>query len=168
EGESESFAGGALDRLARAELPDAGQLDPDCAQFLIDRTLRARAGLACEEHELGQALRFDRTLRPGHETGFGDADDLVLEERIEGDPIVRMRGADECELNAAGDQPLQDLLAGRHFYLDGDARVAAAEAAERVGEQVDAGRGRGPEVDGAGLQAGDRTEFLFGGVEAGE
>src|SRR5439155_22112812 len=62
----------------------------------------------------------------------------------------------------------QDFVAGGDLDLDGDARVAAAEAAEGVGEQVDARRGRGAEVDGAGLEAGERAEFLLGGPEAGE
>src|SRR5207253_4190241 len=96
------------------------------------------------------------------------ADELVLEEWLELDPLVGTRGADERELEAAGELPLHNFVAGGDFDLDGDAGVAAAEAAECVGEQVDAGCGRGAEVDGAYLQAGDRTEFLLGGAEAGE
>ena len=66
------------------------------------------------------------------------------------------------------EQPLEDLVAGRDLDLDGDAGIAAAEAAERVREQVDAGRGRGADVDRAGLQAGERAEFFLRGAQAGE
>jgi hypothetical protein len=46
--------------------------------------------------------------------------------------------------------------------------VVALEAAERVGEEIDAGGGRGPELDGAGLEAGELGEFLLAGAEGGE
>src|SRR5919202_2790218 len=168
EGESEYFAGGAFDRLARAEFPDAGWADSERAQLFVDDLLRAGAGFGREEHELAEPCRWDGPMLEGYEAGLCDADDLVLEERVELDPLVGMGGADERELDAAGEQALEDFVAGGDLDLDGDAGVAAAEAAERVGEHVDAGRGRRAEVDRAGLQAGDRSEFLLCCAEAGE
>ena len=97
--------------------------------------------------------------------GLGDADYLVLEERFEQDPLVDLRGADERELDAAAEEPLEDFVAGGDLDLDRHARVASAEAAEGVGEQVHTRGGRGAQVDRAGLEAGERVEFFLGGPE---
>src|SRR5919204_6872335 len=98
EGEPEPFAGGALDRLARAELPDARRPDPDRPQLLVDHLPRARAALAREEHEFGEPRRSEPAVPEGCEARLRDADDLVLEERLELDPLVGHDGADEREL----------------------------------------------------------------------
>ena len=39
--------------------------------------------------------------------------------------------------------------------------MIAAEAAERVGEEIDAGRGRGSNVNGAAVEAGKGMNFLL-------
>src|SRR5206468_4321912 len=103
----------------------------DRAQLRVDDLLRARAGLAGEQHELGQARRRQGASLEGDETGLRDADDLVLQEWVELNALVRTRGADERELDAAGEQPFQDLVAGGDLDVDADAGVAAAEAPER-------------------------------------
>src|SRR5262249_30517104 len=71
-------------------------------------------------------------------------------------------------LDAAGEEALEDFAAGRHLDLDSDARVAAAETAERVREQVDAGGSRSAEMDRAGLQSCDRAELLLCCFEGGK
>jgi hypothetical protein len=134
EGDAEAFARCAFDRFARAELPDAGGLDPDRSQFVVDRALRARAGLAGEEHELGQPRRRELAVLQRRELRLGDADHFVLEERVELDAIACAGGADECELDAAVQESLEDLLARRDLDFDGDTGVRAAEAAECVRE----------------------------------
>ena len=60
------------------------------------------------------------------------------------------------------------IAAGGDLDLDGDGGVAAPEAAERVGEEVDAGGGGGAEMDRPGLQPCECIELLFAGAEAGE
>ena len=49
-----------------------------------------------------------------------------------------------------------------------DVRVVAPEAAERVRQEVDAGRRRGADVDRAGLEAGERVKFLLAGSQRRE
>src|SRR5207244_3527553 len=163
EGEAEAFAGGALDRLARAELPDAPGADPDRAELLVDHRLGARAGLACEQHELRQPAGWQLAVLELREAGLRHADNLVLEEGLELDPVVGRGCADERELDAAAEQPVEDLAAGGDLDLDRHGRIAAAEAAERVGQDVDAGGGRGAEMDRPGLEAGEGIELFFGG-----
>jgi len=168
EGHAEALACRALGRLARAELPDAGRLDPDRLQLVIDDALRARPGLAGEEHELGQPRGRELAVFQRREPRLGDADDFVLEEGVELDALVGAGGADERELDAAVQESLEDLLTRCDLDVDGDAGVGAAEAAECVREQVDAGCGRSAEVDRARLQSGERTELLVCRAEAGE
>src|SRR5439155_19602755 len=95
-----------------------------------------------------------------------DADDLVFQERLELDPLVRLRRTDQGELHASGKEATEDLAARRHLDLDGDTRVRAPEAAERVRQEVDAWSGRGAEVDRAGLQARERVEVFLCRSEA--
>jgi hypothetical protein len=94
EGDAETLARDALDRLARTELPDTGGLDPDRSQFVVDRALRARPGLPCEEHEFTQPRRRELLVLQRCKTRFGDADDFVFEEGVELDAIVGVGGAD--------------------------------------------------------------------------
>ena len=125
-----------------------------CARARPRRGARARARLAHEQHELGQLAWVERAglswggraWRPRRSRPRG-----TVRARS-----VRQRGrADERQLDAAAEQAAEDLVARGDLDLDGDAGVVAAEAAERVGQQVDAGRGRGAEMDRPGLQAGE-------------
>src|SRR5207302_72140 len=61
-----------------------------------------------------------------------------------------------------------DLAARGHLNLDGHPRKVAAETAERVRQQVDAGGGRGAEMDCSGLEARERVELFLGRAQAGE
>src|SRR2546423_10930562 len=63
-------------------------------------------------------------------------------------------------------QALQDLRARRDLDLDGDAGMVAPEAAERVRQQVDAGRSGRAEVDRPGLEPGEGAQLLFGRTES--
>src|SRR6266508_2455018 len=67
------------------------------------------------------------------------------------DSLVSGLRADDRELDAAGQQPPENLAAGRDLDVDRDSRIVAAEAAERVGQDVDAGRSRGAEANRAHL-----------------
>src|SRR5207248_4606579 len=111
EGEAEALAGGALDRLARAELPNARGTDPDRAELLIDYGLGARAGLAREQHELRQPAGGQLAVPQWREAGLRHPYDLVLEEGLELDAVVSRPCANERELDASAEQPVEDLAA---------------------------------------------------------
>src|SRR5207244_11648182 len=119
---------------------------------------RSGASRAREKHELCEGDRHEPPVPERREPGLRDADDLVLEERVELDALACVRGADERELDAAAPQALEDLGARRDLDLDRDAGMVATEAAERVREQVDAGRRRGAAMEGPGLEARERGE----------
>ena len=105
------------------------------------------------EHHLGERGGADVAVLDAKQAGLGDTHDLVGDERLELDSALgRGRCTDEGELEVAGEQPAEDLVARGDLDLDLDLRVVGAEAAERVGEQVDAGGGRGAEVDRARLE----------------
>ena len=80
--------------------------------------MRARTGFSREQHEFAQSRWDQSSAFEWGETGFCDADDLVLEKGIEFDPFVGADGADERQLDAAGEQPFQDFVAGRDLDLD--------------------------------------------------
>src|SRR5439155_25382212 len=97
-----------------------------------------------------------------------DAGALVGEERFQRDPFVGFVDADDCEFDAAGEQAAEDLAACGDLDFDVDVGVVAAEAAERVGEQVGAGGGGGAEMDRACLEAGEGAELLLACRERGK
>ena len=80
------------------------------------------------------------------------------------DAFVCVGVAYERQLNLSGQQPLEDVAGRRDFDLDGDVRVVALEAAERVGQQVDTGR-RGADVDRSELEAGKSLQLLLASAE---
>jgi len=113
-------------------------------QLFVDGSLRARAGLAAEQHEIGQLRGSERAVLERSEPRFGNPDDLVFQEGRKLDALVRLHRSHQRELHTAADQSLQDLVAGGDLDLDGDAGVFTPKAAERVRQQVDTGSRRGP------------------------
>ena len=97
----------------------------------------------------------DQVARPG-------LDDVIAQQRayapLEDEAVVVLA---RVQVQRRGERPR------RHRVLD-EREAGGCKAAEYVGEQVDPGRGGGAEMDAAGLEAGDRAEFLFGGAEPGE
>ena len=132
ERDAEPFAGGAFDRLARVELPGAFGPDVSVRERAFADAPSARRG-SRRGAFARRVSRVRASVAEGERAWLGDADDLVADERLEFDPLVGLGFANEGELYAAGQQPVEDLAGGGDLDFDGDVRVVTAEAAERVG-----------------------------------
>jgi hypothetical protein len=83
------------------------------------------------------------------------------------DAVVHGGVADECEVDATGEEALDDLAGGGDFHFDGDVWVITPKAPEGTREEIDARGGRCADVDCPGLESGERVEFLLGGGKRG-
>jgi hypothetical protein len=168
EGDPKTLSSGSLDRLARVELPNPLNLDTGLRQRLLRDLTGARVRFSYEQRLRLERLRLYLALANSQETGFGNADDFVCQERVELDTIVDRRLPDECKLDAAGEEALDDLAGCRDLDLDDDIGMIAAEAAERVRKKIDTGRGRRSNMNCAGVEAGKRIKFLLSRSQRGK
>ena len=80
-----------------------------------------------EKHALAERDGATTAVPQRQEAGLRDPDDLVLEERLELDPLVGLLRPDDRELDAPGQQALEDLAARR----DLDVRRGRSESRAR-------------------------------------
>src|SRR5919198_1546533 len=77
--------------------------------------------------------------------------------------LVDLRFAHQSQLDAAGEQPIDNLARRSDLDLDDDVGVIATEAAERVGKEIDTGSRRGADVNRATVEAGQSLQLLLSG-----
>jgi hypothetical protein len=138
------------------------------AKRLLGDLPRARTRLAYQKRLRSQGHRLHFSVSGCEETGLGDPDEFVCEERYELDAVVHGGVANEREMDATGEEALDDLAGGGDFYFYEDVWVISSEAAEGAREEVDAWGGRRADVNRSGLESGERVEFFLGGGEHGE
>jgi hypothetical protein len=144
EGDAEPFASRPLDRLGGVEFRDPLRLDAGGAKRAVGDLLCARARLAYEQRLRAEHVRLHLALRLSQQSRLGNADDLVGEERLELDPLVRGRIADEGQVDPAGQQSFDDLPCGCDLDFDRDVRMVALEASEGGRRPAQRGRSVGP------------------------
>ena len=84
------------------------------------------------------------------------------------DAVVHACVANKREMDATGEEALDDLAGGGDFYFYEDVWVITPKAPEGAREEVDAWGCRRANVNRSGLEPGERLEFFLGGGKRGE